>query len=127
MARDVSGVENLISEKSLFQGRFALNGNLCIDGKYEGDYLEVDSLLIGKSGKAKTHIIANNVIVEGVVIGSIHARVRVMLYPTAKILGDIETPELIIQNGVVFEGSCKIANDQSQSAGDIVRESYEAE
>ena len=124
MAKDVVNSENVIGEKSFFQGKFRLKGNLRIEGKYEGDSLLVDTVVVGKTGKVKTHIEANHVIVEGIVIGSIKAQVRVMLYPSAKILGDITTPELIIQNGVIFEGKCRITNQQDEAADTMIENLY---
>jgi hypothetical protein len=47
-----------------------------------------------------------------------------MLLPTAKIFGDIKTPELIIQNGVILEGRCVIANDLKASAKDVIEAEY---
>ncbi|MBW7857603.1 MAG: polymer-forming cytoskeletal protein, partial [Leptonema sp. (in: Bacteria)] len=52
------------------------------------------------------------------------ARNRVMLLPTARILGDISTPELIIQNGVILEGRCMISNDLKHSAKDYINAEY---
>ena len=63
-------------------------------------------------------------IVEGLVIGNISATGRVMLMPTAKVLGDIKTPELIIQNGVILEGRCTIANDLKVSSKDLIDAEY---
>jgi cytoskeletal protein CcmA (bactofilin family) len=116
---------NLIGENSYFTGRFLINGSLKIDGRFEGKYLQADQLYIGTTGKIKTNINAVSVIVEGLVIGNINASSRVLLMPTAKIYGDIKTPELIIQNGVILEGRCTIANDLKSSAKDLIELEYE--
>lgn len=127
MPKEIINSENNIGAKSFFQGRFVLKGNLQVYGKYEGDLLEVDTLFIGKTGKVKTHIKANNVIIEGIVIGSIQANIRVLLYPTARILGNIETPELIIQHGVIFEGKCQITNNPNTSSSELITTLYDDE
>jgi cytoskeletal protein CcmA (bactofilin family) len=113
-----------IGENSYFSGKFFINGSLKIDGKFEGKSLQADQLYIGVTGKVKTNITATNVIVEGIVAGNITARNRVMLLPTSKILGDIKTPELIIQNGVILEGRCMISNDLKHSAKDLIELEY---
>jgi cytoskeletal protein CcmA (bactofilin family) len=113
-----------IGENSYFSGKFFINGSLKIDGKFEGKSLQADQLYIGVTGKVKTNITATNVIVEGIVVGNITARNRVMLLPTSKILGDIKTPELIIQNGVILEGRCMISNDLKHSAKDLIELEY---
>ncbi|MFW5710004.1 MAG: bactofilin family protein [Bacteroidota bacterium] len=116
---------NVIGESSYFTGRFLINGSLRIDGRFEGKYLQADQLYIGSNGKIRTNINAVSVIIEGMVIGNINASNRVLLMPTAKILGDIKTPELIIQNGVILEGRCTIANDLKSSAKDLIDAEYE--
>ncbi len=116
---------NLIGENSYFTGRFLINGSLKIDGRFEGKYLQADQLYIGTTGKIRTNINAVSVIVEGLVIGNINASSRVLLMPTAKIYGDIKTPELIIQNGVILEGRCTISNDLKSSAKDLIELEYE--
>lgn len=116
---------NLIGENSYFTGRFLINGSLRVDGRFEGKYLQADQLYIGPTGKVKTNINAVSIIVEGLIIGNINASNRVLLMPTAKIYGDIKTPELIIQNGVILEGRCNISNDLKSSAKDLIETEYE--
>ena len=123
----VSGdiANNVIGENSYFTGTFLINGSLRIDGRFEGKYLQAEQLYIGSTGKIRTNINAVSVIVEGLVIGNINASSRILLMPTAKILGDIKTPELIIQNGVILEGRCTISNDLRSSAKDLIGAEYE--
>ena len=115
---------SLIGEKSFFEGRFMVRGSLRIDGKFEGDILDIDQLFVGPKGRIKSSIKAVNVVVEGVIVGNIKASTRVLLLPTARILGDIHTPELIIQNGVILEGRCIISNDLNQSAKSLIENLY---
>jgi cytoskeletal protein CcmA (bactofilin family) len=115
---------SVISEKSFFEGRFMVKGALRVDGKFEGEALEIDQLFVGPTGRIKTNVNAINVVIEGLVIGNIKASTRVMLLPTARVLGDIRTPELSIQNGVILEGRCIISNDLNQSARVLIENLY---
>ena len=125
LVKTASDVTNsMIGENSYFSGRFFINGSLKIDGKFEGKSLQADQLYIGATGRVKTNITATSIIVEGIIIGNIVARNRVMLLPTARILGDISTPELIIQNGVILEGRCMISNDLKHSAKQYIDSEY---
>ncbi len=126
MATKTAGdsANNVIGENSYFTGNFIINGSLRIDGRFEGKYLQADQLYIGRSGKIKTDINAVSVIVEGLIIGNINASSRILLMPTAKVYGDIKTPELIIQNGVILEGRCTIANDLRTSARELIQAEY---
>jgi cytoskeletal protein CcmA (bactofilin family) len=110
---------------SYFEGKFAIKGAIRIDGKFEGEALIVDKVFIGPKGKVKSNIKASSVVVEGILIGNIQATNRVLLLPTSKILGDIQTPELIIQNGTILEGRCAISHNSEQNARELVVSLYE--
>lgn len=117
--------KTVIGPGSFFEGKFYVNGELEVQGKFEGASLFIDTLVIDKRGKIKSNVKANNVVVEGIIIGNIQARNRVMLLPTAKVLGNIKTPELIIQNGVILEGKCTILNDLEKSPSELVGKLYD--
>lgn len=116
--------DSTIGEDSLFQGRFAIRGSLRIDGRFEGEALLVDQLQIGPKGRVKTNILATSVVVEGIIIGNISASRRILLLSTARVLGDIKTPELIIQDGVVLEGRCTISHVQMENTQSYIESLY---
>ena len=96
-------------------------------GKFEGETLIVDKVFIGPKGKVKTNIRASHVVVEGILIGNIDATSRVLLLPTSKILGDIKTPELIIQAGTILKGRCTISHDSDHDAKELIDSLYQHE
>jgi len=116
---------NVIGVNSFFSGTFIVNGSLRIDGRFEGKFLQAELLYIGSTGKIRTNINTVSLVVEGLIIGNINASGRILLMPTAKVYGDIKTPELIIQNGVILEGKCTIANDLKTSAKDLIEIEYD--
>jgi len=125
MAKTFEDIPSYIGEKSYFAGTIHVSGQLRIDGKYEGEILNIDHLIVGRTGKIKCNIFANTVIVEGVIIGNIEAKTRIMLMPTAAILGDIKTPELIIQNGVILEGNCLITPEPKHRPKELIEKRYQ--
>ncbi|MGB9621524.1 MAG: bactofilin family protein [Brevinematia bacterium] len=114
----------IIGENSFFEGKFMVNGGIRIDGKFEGEMLKVSHVTIGVKGKVKSNISALSVVVEGILIGNIDAKVRVILLPTSRVYGDIVTPELIVQQGVIFEGRIKIVQDKNISVRDEIEKIY---
>ena len=118
---------SIIGLNSHFEGKFAVKGEIRIDGKFEGEALIVDKVFIGQKGRVKTNIRASSVVVEGILIGNIQATNRVLLLPTSRILGDIQTPELIIQNGTVLEGRCTISHNSEQDAKERILSLYDQE
>lgn len=114
----------IIGENSFFEGKFMVNGGIRIDGKFEGEILKVSHVTIGVKGKVRSNISALSVVVEGVLIGNIDAKVRVILLPTSRVYGDITTPEIIIQQGVIFEGKIKIAQDKNLPVKEEIEKIY---
>ena len=77
-------------------------------------YISAETTLfvfVGATGRIKSNIKTVSAVIEGIIIGNIEAKNRVMLMPTSRVLGEIRTPELIIQNGVILEGLCIVAPD----------------
>jgi cytoskeletal protein CcmA (bactofilin family) len=117
----------IIGEKSFFEGRFAVKGSLKIDGQFEGEALLIDQLHIGPNAKVKTLIKATSIIVEGIVVGDLIASRRILLLSTARVLGNIKTPELIIQEGVVLEGKCTISHMKIENTKQYIEALYARE
>lgn len=113
-----------IGEKSSFEGKFLINGSIQINGKFEGSVLKVDQIFVGPGGRVKANLDASSVVIEGIVIGNVKATTRVMLLPTARVVGDLRTPELIIQNGVILEGRCLISNNLNVPPKDAIFKLY---
>lgn len=117
--------KTIIGPGSMFEGRYAVNGNLRIDGTFEGFSLRVEHLQVGPKGKVKTDISAKSIVVEGVIIGNLQAETRILLLATARVLGNIQTPELIIQDGVVLEGRCTISHFEIDNTASYIQELYD--
>lgn len=115
---------SIIGEGSYFKGEFTLKGTLRVEGCYEGDKLEVDNIIIGQTGKVKSNIKSIAAVIEGIVVGNIEASSRVMLMPTSRVLGEIRTPELIIQNGVMLEGLCVISPNPQTNPKETILSLY---
>jgi cytoskeletal protein CcmA (bactofilin family) len=105
----------IIGENSLFEGIFKTIGTLHIAGTFEGTSLKANQVYILPTGKVKATIKAESVFVEGIIEGSIYAKSRVFLLPGSHIIGDIVTPELITQKGVILDGHCRIQQEVNLS------------
>ncbi|MCC5813524.1 MAG: polymer-forming cytoskeletal protein [Leptospira sp.] len=101
-------VNSIIGEGAEFTGEFKLSGLIRIDGNFKGLIITDGKVLIGKSGVVDTDIRARIVVAGGEVRGNIYATERVTLLSTCHLTGDIVTPRLIIEEGVVFQGNCTI-------------------
>lgn len=109
-------VNSIIGEGSEFKGEFTVNGLLRIDGRFKGTIETDGKVLIGQSGEATTDIRARVVVIGGIVRGNIFATERVIMLATGKLHGNIITPSLVMEDGVIFDGNCVINKQIDQVA-----------
>ncbi len=114
----------LIGEGSVFEGRFMVEGSIRIEGKFEGEIKTEDQLVIAPTGKVKTDIIAKRVVVGGTLIGNIKASEEVNLLESGKVLGNIETPKLNVEPGVVTKGKVTITSNASDDVEMVINTAF---
>ena len=103
-------VHTLLGKGSEFEGKLTFEGQVRIDGKFSGQIFTKDTLVIGDGAKVSAEINAGTVVVNGSVEGNIRATQLIELHQPARVKGNLETPALQMDKGVLFEGSCKMEN-----------------
>jgi cytoskeletal protein CcmA (bactofilin family) len=101
-------VHTLLGKGSEFDGKLTFEGQVRIDGKFSGQIFTKDTLVIGEGARVNAEINAGTVIVNGLVEGNIRATQLIELHTPGRVKGNLETPSLAIDKGVMFEGSCKM-------------------
>jgi len=89
-------------------------GTLRIDGDFEGTIQVPDTLVIGKDGRVKAEIKVKSAVVGGTIVGNIDAKEKIELQAGSRVEGDIKTTRLVIDEGVFFEGNCKMSPEGSR-------------
>jgi cytoskeletal protein CcmA (bactofilin family) len=107
-------VNSIIGEGTTLRGEFDLNGLLRIDGNFVGKVRTTGRVLIGKNGTAECTIVSGTVVIGGKVKGDIIASEKITLLSTGELIGNIKTPRLIIEEGVIFDGTCEIIEDKER-------------
>ena len=119
---DGTFINSIVGEGTRFKGELELNGLLRIDGDYSGTIRTPDKVLVGKNGRAECTIQAGTVVVGGVVKGNIFSSEKVIILSTGMIIGNVTTPRLIVETGVILNGTCVIT-DQEHKDADVSVES----
>ncbi len=101
-------ITTLLGRGSEFQGKLTFEGTVRIDGKVSGEIFSEDVLVVGEGAQVSAEIEVGVIIVEGSVTGNIRAKRSVELHAPARVHGNIETPSLFVDKGVVFEGHSKM-------------------
>jgi len=107
-------VNAFLGKGTAFEGKMTFEGLFRLDGKFNGEIFSGDSLIIGETGEVHAEITVNTLIVKGKLEGSITAKTRVEIHPPGKILGDIQTPVLVIEEGAIFDGHCRMDKAESK-------------
>jgi cytoskeletal protein CcmA (bactofilin family) len=115
---------SVIGENSVFEGRFYVSGSILIEGKFDGDIRTEDHLTVGPTGKVKTDIYARRVTIGGTLIGNITATEEVDLLANGKVLGNVVTPKLNVENGVLIQGMVTITGGQTDNVPQVIRQSF---
>jgi cytoskeletal protein CcmA (bactofilin family) len=106
----ISGQEvtTLLGRGSEFEGKLSFEGTVRIDGKLTGEIFTDDILIIGEGADVKAEINVGSIIIEGSVQGNINAKRSVEIHTPGRVRGNIVTPSLFMEKGVLFDGNCQM-------------------
>jgi len=89
--------------------------NLQINGRFEGTLDTKGNLMLGEKAQVKATIRGEQISIAGWTEGTIIATSRLELLSTARVIGKISTPKLIIHEGAVFHGSAEMIQEEAKS------------
>jgi cytoskeletal protein CcmA (bactofilin family) len=104
-------VSSILGENCKFTGDVEAKGTLRIDGVLDGKIEASDTVIVGKGGTVKGEIHAAHAVVSGTVEGNVYAKRKIELESGSKLIGDVESVSLVIEDGVFFEGSSKMRKE----------------
>lgn len=121
---DVTG---FIGKGVVIEGRLSFEDTVRIDGTFKGVISAAGTLVVGDGGYVEGDLTVGAAIITGDVKGTLEASDRVELRSPGRMLGDIKTPNLIIGEGVIFEGSCIMLKKNPNALPETVPYGSEAE
>jgi len=79
--------------------------DLLIEGKIDGSVdLGSHSVAVGSDGRVNANISGRVITIEGHVEGDLAAQEQIVLRGTARVLGDIKAPRVVLEDGATFRG-----------------------
>ncbi len=106
IVEDENKISTVIADDIEFRGRLVFKNSLKIKGLFEGKIETKGQLIIGQEATVSADIKANVVSVNGTVNGKIKAVQRIELFSKSTTNCDIISPELYIERGSLFNGTC---------------------
>ena len=91
-----------------FEGKLSFKGTVRIDGNFMGEIFTEGTLIVGEEAVVKSDIHVSHIIISGEIHGNIKAENRIEINAPGKVFGNIQAPAVVIEEGVIFEGNCKM-------------------
>lgn len=101
-------VSGLLEKGCEFEGKLTFEGTVRINGKFSGEVFSDGALIVGEGAVVDGKMDVGSIMIHGEVSGSIKARDRIEMHAPAVVQCDITAQTLVIDEGVVFEGSCSM-------------------
>jgi cytoskeletal protein CcmA (bactofilin family) len=101
-------IKAFLGKDTEFKGVLTFEKTVRIDGKFGGEVITKDTLIVGEKALLDGDISVGTIIIKGKIYGNINATKRIELCFGGEILGNIKTPALLIEDGAIFEGNCEM-------------------
>jgi len=118
MKQNLEEINVFWGKNSGFKGRIISEGIFRLDGKLEGEIFHKGILIISETAVIKGKLEVDALTLNGLIEGEVAAKERVEIHAKGKLYGNIFTPALVIQDGGIFEGNCKMGT-RSDNGSDL--------
>lgn len=101
-------LNGLLEQGCEFEGKLTFEGTVRINGRFKGEIFSAGTLMVGEEAEVEGTIEVGTLVVHGRVDGDITTKERIEMHRPASVRGNIESKTLVIEEGVLFEGSCRM-------------------
>ena len=112
----VNGATTIIGVGTVVEGVLKTNASTRIDGTVNGDISSEGVIIVASEGVVNGNINAVEVKIGGVVKGNVTTSGKTELLADGKLIGDIRTESLSIDETAVFQGTCKMNGAKGEAA-----------
>jgi cytoskeletal protein CcmA (bactofilin family) len=118
-SENVGGVSNLavIGSAMVIRGDVVSSESLHIDGELSGSLeLQESRLTVGPKGKVAANAKAREIEIIGSLAGNLDATKKIIIRKGARLVGDLRTPSIVIEEGAYFKGKIEIVTGVGEAA-----------
>lgn len=103
-----------IGKSVVIKGQIISREDLYLDGELEGSVeLQEHRLTIGPNGRVHANVKAREIVIIGTVHGNVEASDKIEIRKEARLVGDIRTARIVIEDGAYFKGSIDITKPET--------------
>ncbi|MBQ7920844.1 MAG: polymer-forming cytoskeletal protein [Lachnospiraceae bacterium] len=113
---ETSVIKTILGKGCVVGGDFTCETAARIDGTVEGNVKVSGQLIVGAGGVIHGDVEATSIVIGGEIIGNVIAPERAELITTAKLIGDLKTGAIVIDENAIFQGKCDMNQEEADPA-----------
>ncbi len=125
MSETSGKIGTIIGPGAIFNGNLNAPETIRIDGTINGNCICGQNLILGQEGRGKGNITACNVMISGKVDGDLVVREKLEVLATGKVVGNVTTRSLIVDDGGCFDGKCTMTEAAGKPAPELIPDKSE--
>ena len=94
-----------IGSSFVIEGEITSEDNIIVQGTVKGKMTTSQPVFVENSATLEADVTAESVEISGNVTGNVSASTRVELNSDAKVVGDVQSPRILIADGALFKGN----------------------
>jgi len=107
-AIDKGDIKAFLGPGSQFEGKLLFDDIVRLDGRFSGEIQSKDTLIVGQEAEIEAEVTVGTLILSGRFKGNIKASTKVDLRAPARVEGNIETPVLVVEEGVKLNSTLQM-------------------
>ena len=108
-------IKTILGKGCVVGGDFSCETAARIDGVVEGNVRISGQLIVGATGVIHGDVEAASIVIGGEIIGNVVAPERAELISTAKLIGDLKTGAIVIDENAIFQGKCDMNQEEAEN------------
>jgi cytoskeletal protein CcmA (bactofilin family) len=102
-------IGTFLGEGTEFEGKLKISGTLKIDGHFKGQISGAGTLIVGEGAKMiESDIHVSQILNRGEIQGNVIADEKIEIHAPGKVIGNIQTPVLVMDEGGIIEANCRV-------------------
>ncbi|TYO97658.1 cytoskeletal protein CcmA (bactofilin family) [Geothermobacter ehrlichii] len=107
-------IKAFLGPGSCFEGKLQFDEIVRLDGRFKGEIASRDTLIAGREADIEAEVTVGTLVLSGRFKGNIRASVKVDLRAPARVEGNIETPVLVVEEGVLLNSTLQMGERAGQ-------------
>ncbi|MCC6790444.1 MAG: polymer-forming cytoskeletal protein [Thermomicrobiales bacterium] len=112
----VDAQTTVIAHDTVWKGEIQSNGTVHVHGRLEGAVRATRDVYVAEEADVDATVTATNVVIAGLVKGTIRCEARFEVLPSGRVSGDILAPTLVIHEGATVSGQVRMGGQETVEA-----------